>query len=200
MAKEKVMVSEQYLQDIANSIRTKLNEEDTYKPSEFSSKIDEMNIAPKIEKGLIINKYDENGHPLSANLIGMTSIPSDYLHPYSNYSFFSRITSFKTSDDLISIDTGSFEGCQKLMHLELSSNLSNIGRFSLQNCKNLTRFIIRATTPPTLYDFYVLSGTPIASGTGYIYVPDESVIAYQTATNWSTYAAQIKPISELPTE
>ena len=38
---------------------------------------------------------------------------------------------------------------------------------------------------------------PDGATDGYIYVPDELVDSYKTATNWSTYAAQIKPISEL---
>lgn len=43
-----------------------------------------------------------------------------------------------------------------------------------------------------------LKNTPIANGTGYIYVPDNLVDSYKTAANWSTYAAQIKGISEMP--
>ena len=35
---------------------------------------------------------------------------------------------------------------------------------------------------------------------GYIYVPDALVDSYKKATNWVTYADQIKPLSELPTE
>ena len=31
-----------------------------------------------------------------------------------------------------------------------------------------------------------------------IYVPDALVATYKAATNWSTLAARIKPISELP--
>ena len=30
----------------------------------------------------------------------------------------------------------------------------------------------------------------------YIYVPDDLVENYKTATNWSVYASQIKPLSE----
>lgn len=41
------------------------------------------------------------------------------------------------------------------------------------------------------------TGTKIASGTGYVYVPDELVEEYKVATNWSTFANQIKPLSEL---
>lgn len=33
---------------------------------------------------------------------------------------------------------------------------------------------------------------------GYIYVPDALVASYKTANNWSTFASQIKPLSELP--
>ena len=40
----------------------------------------------------------------------------------------------------------------------------------------------------------------IIRGTGYIYVQDNLVEQYKSATNWSTYADQIKPLSELPQE
>lgn len=45
---------------------------------------------------------------------------------------------------------------------------------------------------------YVVSlrNTPIANGTGYIYVHDSLVDSYKAANNWSTYASQIKPLSE----
>ena len=39
--------------------------------------------------------------------------------------------------------------------------------------------------------------TPIGKGAGHVYVPDELVDAYKTATNWVAFADQIKPISEL---
>jgi hypothetical protein len=59
--------------------------------------------------------------------------------------------------------------------------------------------IIRnSTTLATLGSTNAFSNTPIASGTGYIYVPDDLVDRYKQATNWSTYASQIKGISELP--
>ena len=50
----------------------------------------------------------------------------------------------------------------------------------------------------TLSNANVFTGTPIASGTGFIYVPDEAVETYKTATNWNTYASQIKGLSEIP--
>ena len=47
----------------------------------------------------------------------------------------------------------------------------------------------------------LLMYTPIASGTGYIYVPDELVNTYKTTDvsfGWGYYASQIKGLSELP--
>ena len=40
-------------------------------------------------------------------------------------------------------------------------------------------------------------GSPIQNGTGYIYVPDTLLSDFQSATNWTKYASQIKGISEL---
>lgn len=290
---EKVMVSEQYLQDIADSIRTKLKEEDKYKPSEFSSKIDEMTIAPKIEKGLILKACDEDGYVTDAEIVGMTTIP-DYAFSNNNNTLQTtlmtkKLVNLKLPDNLQVIGSNAFKncpelslsnlpesvntikdwafqgctklafsklpdglktlgaraffqctnitltelpgditlldgstfyqctnitlselpsgitdildscfyGCTKLTKLDvLSENLKTITTSAFRNCTNLTQIIFRKTTPPTLYT-QVFADTPIASGTGYIYVPDESVEAYKTASNWSALASQIKPISEL---
>lgn len=42
-----------------------------------------------------------------------------------------------------------------------------------------------------------LKGTTIEKATGYVYVPDDMVDTYKSATNWSIYASQIKGMSEL---
>lgn len=39
-----------------------------------------------------------------------------------------------------------------------------------------------------------LQGTPIASGTGYVYVPDDLLESYKAADHWSSIADQIKPL------
>ena len=61
----------------------------------------------------------------------------------------------------------------------------------------LEKLIIRTPSVCSLANASALARTKIESGTGYIYVPDNLVDSYKTATNWSAYAAQIKPISEL---
>ena len=84
-----------------------------------------------------------------------------------------------------------------LTKVDLPSTINDIGASVMTNCPQLDTLIVRATTVPTISNS-CLTSSKIAEGTGYIYVPDESVETYKTATNWSTYAAQIKGLSELP--
>ncbi len=49
------------------------------------------------------------------------------------------------------------------------------------------------TTPPTLGTSAFYNINSICK----IYVPDASVTAYKSATNWNTYADYIYPISEM---
>ena len=76
--------------------------------------------------------------------------------------------------------------------------VTNINRTAFTDCKNLETLIIRTPSVCVISDISVaLRGSKIAAGTGYIYVPDNLVDSYKTATNWVTLAEQIKPISAL---
>ena len=78
------------------------------------------------------------------------------------------------------------------------SSVTNINRTAFTNCTSLETLIIRTPTVCVISDISVaLRGSKIASGTGYIYVPDNLVDSYKAATNWVTLANQIKPISAL---
>lgn len=72
-----------------------------------------------------------------------------------------------------------------------------IGASSFYKCSRLVTLVLGGNELNTLENTAAFSGSAIANGTGYIYVPDNLVDTYKTATNWSAYADQIKPISEL---
>jgi hypothetical protein len=87
-----------------------------------------------------------------------------------------------------------------MTEMDLPDTLTEIQQYGLYECRNLTTLIIRATNPPTLGS-NAFTGTPSTMpSTMTIYVPDGSVEAYKTATNWSTYANRIKPLSEYTEE
>ena len=97
-----------------------------------------------------------------------------------------------------SIGVSAFNSCTNLTTVNLPK-CATIGIFAFVNCTNLTTIILNNRKIVTLEDG-AFHGSSIANGTGYIYVPDNLVDSYKTATNWSSYASQIKPISKLPSE
>lgn len=88
-------------------------------------------------------------------------------------------------------------------------NVTSLGLRAFKNCRSLKKVIIEqkesvCTLNADAFDgCYHILGTvnetynPDGLADGYIYVPDELVEDYKIATNWSTYASQIKPLSEL---
>ena len=135
---------------------------------------------------LSLNKLPANLKTMSTNVFyGCTSI--------TEIEIPSGVTSLQSS-------AGSFEKCTNLTKVDIKAeNLTNVGSRLFAECTSLAQVIFRATKPPTLnsYSFY---NSGIAKGTGYIYVPDASIDTYKSASVWSTYANQIKGISELPAE
>ena len=116
------------------------------------------------------------------------------------------------------IKNNAFEGCSKLVSVYLPlvkvfggsvfkgdtslgtvdlPALNTIWEMAFYNCISLKTVILRLNRVCELKRTDVFDNTPIANGTGFVYVPDNIVEQYKTADNWSTYASQIKPISEL---
>ena len=87
--------------------------------------------------------------------------------------------------------------CPYLTKVDCGASLESLRQYAFDSSGSLTTFIVRTDAVPPA-GANVFNGTPIASGTGYIYVKDALVDAFKAATNWSTYASQIKPLSELP--
>lgn len=79
-----------------------------------------------------------------------------------------------------------------------TSSVTSIAAYAFGNAQQLDTLILRNSSVCTLANSTnTFTNTKIAAGTGYIYVPDNLVDSYKTATNWVTFANQIKPISEL---
>lgn len=87
---------------------------------------------------------------------------------------------------------GLFAGCVELELLILPTSLTKIGYALAIGCKALKSILVKAVIPPTLGGS-AFANCPALTG---IYVPDESVEAYKTATNWSAYANKILPLSQ----
>lgn len=93
-------------------------------------------------------------------------------------------------NSVISISNSAFLGCSSLTNIEIPNGVTSIGYSVFQWCRGLESVTVNVTTPPALGQIAFDNN---ASGRK-IYVPAESVEAYKTAENWSTYADSIFPI------
>ncbi len=76
--------------------------------------------------------------------------------------------------------------------VDLGPNLSKVGD-SFIGGSFLSKVVIRAKTPPETASSTIFG--PLTKGAK-IYVPDDSLETYKTATNWSNYASYYAPLSE----
>ena len=102
-----------------------------------------------------------------------------------------------TFEHVTNMGNYSMQGCTSLEMLDLYCKVT-FGMDVLKNCSALTALILRSTEAISLRNGDILSGTPIVSGTGYIYVPAALVDTYKAAAHWYKYANQIRAIEDYP--
>lgn len=96
------------------------------------------------------------------------------------------------------ITQNSLYSCGKLKKADFGA-ASSIATSAFAYCEALTTLILRRTSAIcTLSNKNAFTGTPIEDGTGYVYVPAALLSNYTSASNWSTYAAQIRAIEDYP--
>ena len=96
-----------------------------------------------------------------------------------------------------------FYRCRVLQYVNLSGwtteSITNNSTMFFY-CSALKAVVIDSPSVFRLTNANALSNSGIQRGTGFVYVPDNLVDEYKSATNWTTVANQIKPLSELPQE
>jgi hypothetical protein len=90
-----------------------------------------------------------------------------------------------------------FRNCNSLAKLHFPS-IKSIGANCFIGASSLATLVLSADAVCTLENTNAFTNTPIANGTGYIYVPAALVDTYKTAANWSTHASQIRAIEDYP--
>lgn len=99
------------------------------------------------------------------------------------------VESVKFSSDVRSIGASAFFQCSGLISVIFSNKLTSIGASAFNYCTTVSEFHFKSTTPPTLSSTNPFDNIPSDC---IIYVPQGSLSAYQTATNWSTYASRMQ--------
>ena len=95
---------------------------------------------------------------------------------------------FGENSQLTSIGNSAFDGCSSLTSITIPEGVTSIGSGAFRDCSNLASITVNAITPPTL------GSNAIPSSETNIYVPEDSVSAYQAASGWSSYSSKISAI------
>lgn len=89
-----------------------------------------------------------------------------------------------------------FGFCSNLTIAKLPSTLTVLAKRAFQNDTKLHTVVCYAVVPPEMTIVSLKDAFDGCSALTSIYVPDESVEAYKTATGWQSHATKIKPLSE----
>ena len=93
------------------------------------------------------------------------------------------LSSVSLPEGLEYIGTSAFGQCRSLTSITIPSTVTYIANSVFSHCYNLTEITLLSQNPPELY-----MTNAISEGITTIYVPYQSLEAYQTATNWSEFA------------
>ena len=129
------------------------------------------------------------------SIVNSPEIPSGVTNLTSTFQSCSNLVNAKEIPSGVTNMDFTFSNCKSLVKAPtIPSGVIRIG-YTFQNCSSLKELTFLMITPPTYNN--TLKG---CSSLETIYVPDESVDAYKTATGWSEFASKIKPLSGKPSE
>ena len=122
---------------------------------------------------------------------GITAFIANNVEQISAFAF--QNCSKLTSVELASVTTikyAAFDSCAALKKVDMGESITTIEAGVFKWCSALEEVVVRNANPPTLgTEAFYASNCPI-------YVPDASLEAYKTATNWRQFSDRIKPLSE----
>lgn len=200
------VIQGQTLTGIADAIRAQLGTEQQYTPESMAAAIGSIKGSGDAEFNSVL---DGSATSVENNTINFLRA---YIFNSSNLqkAVFSAVVSvgayiFQNSKSLVyaslpslqAVGSGMFFGCSDFEIFETFASAIYSNSFATSGLKAL---ILNYNGIVNLQSIGAIENTPIASGTGYIYVPDDLVDKYKVATNWATYASQIKGLSEIPAE
>ena len=219
----KKLYEENDIKSIATSIRAKTGKSDAMKVSEMSGEIDGIRadtndyLTNNISGAYVNADITTLRNTAMSHMTKITSVSLPNVIQTGNSSL-SSMTMLERVD--LPNLTYLGEACLRYNNKLKTVNFPNVSYFHMNclystkaltkldvhvkatirqnafNASGLTMLILRDSSTSALSATDSLANTPIASGTGYIYVPSALIDSYKTATNWSVYADQFRALED----
>jgi len=103
------------------------------------------------------------------------------------------LSSLTISNSLTTVSSYAFQYCYSLTSITIPSSVTSIGTYAFQGCYSIKKYVLLSSTPPTLSGTNAFTGI---NGICIMLVPKGSLEAYQTATNWATYADYMREMTD----
>lgn len=109
------------------------------------------------------------------------------------FRYCNSLTSLTIPDGVTDITASCFSDCRNILAWTIPSSVTSIAASAFYQNTSVTEYHFLPETPPTLANTNAFSGI-LTSCVFYVpYSSDHSILeAYQTASNWSTYASQMQ--------
>ncbi len=129
----------------------------------------------------------------------MTSINAPKVTSLGTYAFYNCALTSVNFPVATGLSQNAFYSCNNLKKADFGvANKVNQAAFAY--CEALEALILRKSDAICTLSVATnaFTSTPIAEGTGYVYVPKALIETYKTATNWVNYASQFRAIEDYP--
>ena len=211
-----------YICNIGCTIYVPMESVEAYKSAEGWSEYASYIVGYNFENDVVVPNTPPNNEiwytstdgnavePILTHTIGSTVIESFKENIISNnYQDGKGVIVFE--DDVTEVGYAAFNGCSKLLTINLSTTVETIGNYTFYNCTNLSQITLSDNITyiggyafcgcSNLCEVYCESAIPPTGNNDMfdgnasnrkIYVPMESVEAYKSASYWSRYADAIE--------
>lgn len=125
---------------------------------------------------------------LSVDTRSLITLPNSYVAKQANLTSVAPMRSLSGA-----MGSAAFQSCSSLTSLELGGTVTSIAANTFNGCTALEYIVFDFASVPTVYNASAFTGC-----TAIFYVPDALVDSWKAASGWSSFAAQIKPLSEKP--
>ncbi|MBO7294873.1 MAG: leucine-rich repeat protein, partial [Bacteroidaceae bacterium] len=194
-----------FLTDVADAIREKKGTTEKINPQDFSEEIRGIeSVSTEVEDAIVrrtITSYSnteltEIGAYAFAGCANLTTLHFPSLTYVGKMCIFGTAITELELRQIYSLASQAFQEATHLIKVTLGASLNkHVPNMMCYGCTSFSTLILLSDSFCSLGSS-AFTNTLISKGQGHIYVKDELVEEYKSATNWAAFGDMIKPLSE----